>query len=67
MCPSRFSIHFMIGGFGSGVLSLPINSARVLVHPDHGPLTVDWLLFQYAWHGRHHIAHITDLRKQKSW
>src|SRR6266702_6262094 len=40
---------------------------RVLVHPDHGPLTVDWLLFQYAWHCRHHIAHITDLRKQKSW
>src|SRR5438445_10878318 len=40
---------------------------RVLVHPDHGPLTVDWLLFQYAWHGRHHIAHITELRKQKSW
>ncbi len=21
----------------------------------------------YAWHGHHHIAHITDLRKQKNW
>lgn len=40
---------------------------RVLVHPDHGPRTVDWLLFQYAWHGRHHTGHITELRKQKSW
>jgi uncharacterized damage-inducible protein DinB len=40
---------------------------RVLVHPEHGPRTVDWLLFLYAWHGRHHTAHITELRKQKSW
>jgi uncharacterized damage-inducible protein DinB len=40
---------------------------RVLLHPDHGPRTVDWLLFLYAWHGRHHVAHITELRKQKSW
>jgi len=40
---------------------------RVFVHPEHGPRTVDWLLFLYAWHGRHHIAHITELRKLKSW
>ncbi len=40
---------------------------RVLVHPEHGPRTVDWLLFLYAWHGRHHTAHITELRKLKSW
>ena len=40
---------------------------RVFVHPEHGPRTVDWLLFLYAWHGRHHTAHITELRKQKSW
>jgi uncharacterized damage-inducible protein DinB len=40
---------------------------RVLVHPEHGPRTVDWLLFLYAWHGRHHVAHITELRKQRSW
>ena len=40
---------------------------RVFVHPEHGPRTVDWLLFLYAWHGRHHVAHITELRKQRSW
>src|SRR6476469_2346274 len=38
---------------------------RVFVHPEHGPRTVDWLLFLYAWHGRHHIAHITELRKER--
>ena len=45
----------------------PEDYARTLVHPEHGVRTVDWLLFLYAWHGRHHTAHITELRKQKSW
>jgi len=41
--------------------------ARVLVHPEHGERTVDWLVFLYEWHGQHHTAHITELRKQKGW
>jgi hypothetical protein len=45
----------------------PEDYARTLVHPEHGVRTVDWLLFLYAWHGRHHTAHITELRKQKAW
>ena len=46
----------------------PEQFARTFRHPEHpGALTVDWLLFQYAWHGRHHTAHITELRKQKGW
>lgn len=32
---------------------------RQALHPEHGPITVDWLLQLYAWHGRHHIGHIT--------
>ena len=31
---------------------------REAIHPDHGPRTIDWFLQLYAWHGRHHIAHI---------
>jgi hypothetical protein len=38
-----------------------------LIHPDHGERNVDWILFVYEWHGRHHTAHITELRKQKGW
>ncbi len=45
----------------------PEHFARVLVHPEHGERTVDWLLFIYEWHGKHHAAHITALRKQKGW
>ncbi len=45
----------------------PEHFARTLVHPEHGERTVDWLLFLYEWHGKHHTAHITELRKQKGW
>ncbi len=40
---------------------------KTFVHPEHGVRSVDWLLFLYAWHGRHHTAHITTLRQQKGW
>jgi DinB superfamily len=45
----------------------PEHFARPLIHPDHGERLVDWLLFLYEWHGKHHTAHITELRKQKGW
>jgi uncharacterized damage-inducible protein DinB len=41
--------------------------ARTLLHPEHGVKNLDWLLFLYSWHGKHHTAHITELRKQKGW
>ena len=41
--------------------------ARTLLHPDVGVKNVDWLLFLYSWHGKHHTAHITQLRKHKGW
>lgn len=36
-------------------------------HPSWGVITVDFLLAQYAWHGRHHVAHITSLREREGW
>jgi hypothetical protein len=41
--------------------------ARSLMHPEHGVRTASWIVFLYAWHGRHHVAHITELRKVKGW
>lgn len=32
--------------------------ARTMHHPEHGPITCDWLLQLYAWHGRHHVGHV---------
>ena len=45
----------------------PEEFARTLRHPEHGVKNVDWLVFLYAWHGRHHTAHITEMRKQRFW
>lgn len=45
----------------------PEDFGRPLVHPDNGPMTLDRLLQMYAWHGRHHVAHITELRKREGW
>ncbi|MDQ6870594.1 MAG: putative metal-dependent hydrolase [Gemmatimonadota bacterium] len=37
-------------------------------HPERdGVLTLSQLLALYAWHGRHHVAHITSLRKREGW
>jgi uncharacterized damage-inducible protein DinB len=41
--------------------------ARRLHHPDSGAMTLDALLGLYAWHGRHHVAHITALRERMGW
>ena len=41
--------------------------ARPFTHPDHGARTLDWLLQLYAWHGRHHAAHVTSLRTREGW
>jgi uncharacterized damage-inducible protein DinB len=38
---------------------------RPLTHPENGPMTLDRLLQLYAWHGRHHAAHVTELRKRE--
>ena len=34
--------------------------ARTLVHPEAGRQRLDVLAAHYAWHGRHHLAHITS-------
>jgi uncharacterized damage-inducible protein DinB len=41
--------------------------ARTLNHPENGPMTLDALLGVYAWHGRHHTAHVTSLRERMKW
>ncbi len=40
---------------------------RTARHPSWGIVTLDFLLAQYAWHGRHHVAHITSLREREGW
>jgi len=37
------------------------------VHPERGRVTLESTLALYAWHGRHHVAHITRLRHRMGW
>jgi hypothetical protein len=41
--------------------------ARTFRHPEMGVVTLDKYLGMAAWHGRHHIAHITSLRDRMGW
>ncbi|OFW14705.1 MAG: metal-dependent hydrolase [Acidobacteria bacterium RIFCSPLOWO2_12_FULL_67_14] len=45
----------------------PAQFARRFRHPELGLLTLDTHLQLYAWHSRHHVAHITALRKREGW
>jgi len=36
-------------------------------HPERGVMTLEEALALYAWHGRHHVAHVTELRKRMDW
>ena len=45
----------------------PAEFARKLNHPEWGVQDLDWLTAQYAWHGKHHVAHVTGLRERMGW
>jgi uncharacterized damage-inducible protein DinB len=41
---------------------------RTVFHPEHKKeMTLWFLLGMYAWHSRHHVAHITSLREREGW
>jgi len=40
---------------------------RTFRHPDLGELSVETHLHLYAWHSRHHVAHVTGLREREKW
>jgi hypothetical protein len=41
--------------------------ARSFRHPELGLVRLDTNLALYAWHGRHHAAHIAALRQRNGW
>jgi hypothetical protein len=40
---------------------------RYFQHPEIGRVRLDRNVASYAWHGRHHVAHITSLRDRMGW
>lgn len=46
----------------------PSAFSRRYVHPEHGRMfTIDQTLALYAWHGKHHVAHVTALKERSNW
>ena len=41
--------------------------ARTFRHVELGTVSVNQSIALYAWHGRHHVAHITSLRERMKW
>jgi hypothetical protein len=45
----------------------PSDLARTYRHPERGVVALEENLALYAWHGRHHVTHITALRERSGW
>jgi uncharacterized damage-inducible protein DinB len=41
--------------------------SRKFKHPERGVMTLDSYLGLHGWHDRHHVAHITNLRRRNGW
>jgi hypothetical protein len=42
--------------------------SRTFFHPEHDRLLrLDATLGMYAWHGKHHVAHVRKLREREGW
>lgn len=45
----------------------PAEFSRAFRHPEIGLITLAQNVCLYAWHGRHHTAHVTSLRERMGW
>ena len=41
--------------------------ARRFAHPEWGKVDLAHTVGMYAWHGRHHLAHVTTTREREGW
>lgn len=69
--PVELSLRMLDGVHGRWAMLLkslkPEDWKRTMVHPERGQLDLNTVLALYSWHCRHHVAHITELRKRKGW
>jgi len=45
----------------------PTDMEKTFIHPDSGEVSVGENIGIYAWHGKHHLAHINSLCNRKGW
>src|SRR6516162_2653042 len=45
----------------------PEDWKKTFRHPELGPMDLEESLALHAWHGKHHVAHVTSLRERMGW
>ncbi|WP_042202198.1 YfiT family bacillithiol transferase [Paenibacillus camerounensis] len=45
----------------------PADMDKTFIHPESGVVSLDRNIGIYAWHGKHHLAHITSLCSRMGW
>jgi hypothetical protein len=71
VAPAEWSLEIIEAVHGRWVLLLQsLDDAqwkRTFRHAERGPSTVEAVTLLYAWHSRHHVAHIMGLRRRQGW
>ncbi|MET3027501.1 YfiT family bacillithiol transferase [Flavobacterium sp. UW10123] len=59
-------LHFRLGYIMRNLSESDLE--KTFVHPaDNSEIKLKRMIGMYAWHGNHHLAHITTLKKDKNW
>lgn len=59
-------LHFRLTYLMNGLSESDLNKS--FIHPEHNAsFKIKEIIGTYAWHGLHHLAHITELKKQEGW
>jgi hypothetical protein len=59
-------LHFRLAYLMNSLSESDLN--RSFIHPEHNTsFQIKEIIGTYAWHGLHHLAHITELKKRKCW
>ncbi|WP_088104218.1 YfiT family bacillithiol transferase [Halalkalibacter urbisdiaboli] len=45
----------------------PSDFQRTFISPSHGMMNLDVAIQRFAWHGRHHIAQIIEIKRRMGW
>lgn len=69
--PAEWSLDAIEGVHARWVMMLQALSdaewKRGFKHAERGPSTIEAATLLYAWHSKHHVAHIVGLRKRMGW
>ncbi|RKR10750.1 DinB family protein [Flavobacterium sp. 90] len=59
-------LHFRLGYIMKNLSELDLEKS--FIHPENNSeYRIKQIIGSYAWHGYHHLAHITSLKKYKNW